>query len=154
MRAPDGHEFNHQVIFHPGAAVIIPVLKPERFVLLKQFRVATKRAIWEFPAGTLEHGESPLNCAKREIVEETGYLARKWKKLALFYPAPGVSTELMHIFLASELVVREMAHERDEFIEKHIVSFSELKKMILNGAVLDSKTIIGFFYYCQKMKKR
>ena len=154
LRAPDGHEFQHEVIFHPGAAVIVPVLEPERFVLLKQYRAATGRVIWEFPAGTLERGESPLACAKREIVEETGYQAKRWEKLASFYPAPGISTEFMHIFLATRLVPKRMALDQDEFIEKQIVSFSHLQRMIFNGSIIDAKTIIGFFYYCQRRLTR
>ena len=152
MKAPDGHEFQHEVIFHPGAAVIVPILDRKRFVLVKQFRVATGKVIWEFPAGTLEKGESPLACAKREIIEETGFEAHKWRKLASFYPAPGVSTEFMHIFLASELTPAKMALERDEFIERCIVPFARLEKMILDGTIVDSKTIIGFFFYCQRKK--
>lgn len=150
MKAPDGHVFQHEVIFHPGAAVIVPVLDQERFVLVRQFRAATGKVIWEFPAGTLEKGESPLTCAKREIIEETGFEARGWLKLASFYPAPGISTELMHIFLATKLAPAEMALDRDEFLERRIVPFERLHKMILNGTVEDSKTIVGFFFYCQK----
>ena len=152
MKAPDGHRFRHEVIHHPGAAVIVPVLEGEKFVLVKQYRTAVKKAIWEFPAGTLEAGEVPLACAKREIAEETGFKAKRWQKLVSFYPAPGISTEFMHIFLASQLVPAEMSLDRDEFIERHIVSFKRLQKMILSGTIIDAKTMIGFFYYCQKRR--
>jgi ADP-ribose pyrophosphatase len=153
MKAPDGHRFRHEIIEHPGAAVIIPITKDNEFVLVKQYRTAVKKAIWEFPAGTLEPGENPLCCAKREIIEETGFEAKRWQKLGSFYPAPGISTELMHIFLASELVPAEMSHDRDEFIERHMISSRDLQKMILNGMIVDAKTIIGFFYYTQKKMK-
>lgn len=153
MRAPSGHEFQHEVIFHPGAAVIVPILEGERFVLIKQFRAATGKVIWEFPAGTLEKGESPLACAKREIVEETGFKARHWRKLASFYPAPGVSTEFMHIFLASKLVPAKLALDRDEFIERRIVPLGRLRSMVLDGTIVDSKTMIGFFFYCQQTRR-
>jgi len=133
--------------------VIVPILDRGRFVLIKQFRAATGKVIWEFPAGTLEKGEPPLACAKREIIEETGFKARRWRKLVSFYPAPGISTELMHVFLASQLVPAETALERDEFIERRVVTFARLKAMIMNGTVVDSKTIIGFFFYCQKRKQ-
>jgi len=154
MKAPDGHKFRHEVIIHPGAAVIVPVLKGEKFVLISQYRTAVKKAIWEFPAGTLEAGEAPLHCAKREIIEETGFEARRWRKLVSFYPAPGISTEYMHIFLAEDLVPARMDLDRDEFIERHVVSFKRLQKMILSGIIIDAKTIIGFFYYCEKIRGR
>ena len=154
MRAPDGHMFQHDIVFHPGAAVIVPLLKPDQFVLVRQYRTAVQKVIWEFPAGTLEHREMPLACAKREIVEETGFKATRWKKLISFYPAPGVSTEFMHIFLASGLIPAKVALDQDEFITRKIVSFAHLQKMVLNGTIVDAKTIIGFFYYCQNYKKK
>ena len=153
MKAPGGHRFQHEIIVHPGAAVIIPILKDERFVLIRQFRTAVGKYLWEFPAGTLEDREAPLACAKREIIEETGFRAKKWRKLTSFYPAPGISTEFMHIFLASELIPSEMSLDQDEFIERHIVSFKRLQKMILSGTIVDAKTMIGFFYYCQHRKR-
>ena len=108
---------------------------------------------WEFPAGTLERREAPLSCAKRELIEETGFQAKKWQKLISFYPAPGISTEFMHVFLASELVPRPMSLDQDEFLEKRIVPFWRLQNMILNGTIVDAKTIVGFFYYCERHKK-
>lgn len=154
MRAPDGRKFQHEIVFHPGAAVIVPLLKPDQFVLVRQYRTAVQKVIWEFPAGTLKHREAPLACAKREITEETGFKAKRWQKLISFYPAPGISTELMHIFLASKLSPAKMSLDQDEFIERKIVSFSRLQKMVLSGTIVDGKTMIGFFYYCQLYKKK
>ena len=152
IQAPNGRTFQHDVIFHPGAAVIVPWLEGNRFVMVKQYRAAVGRPIWEFPAGTLEHGENPLACAKREIIEETGFQARKWRKLVSFFPAPGISTEFMHIFLASELSPKKMTLDKDEFLQKHILSFPRLQSMISNGTIVDAKTIIGFFYFVKKLK--
>ncbi len=149
-RRANGHTFIHDVIFHPGAAVIVPMLSPKEFVLIRQFRTAVNDVIWEFPAGTLEKGESPSRCAKREIIEETGFSAKRWTKLGTFYPAPGISTEQMHLFLAQDLVAKKMSLDQDEFIQKNVVSFKALEKMILNGTIIDAKTIIGFFYYRMK----
>ena len=149
MKAPTGREFEHDVIFHPGAAVIVPLLSWDKFVLVKQYRAAVGKMIFEFPAGTLEKGEKPLACAKREIIEETGFEAKRWHKLVSFYPAPGISTEFMHIFVASALVPKPMALDTDEFLERRVVSFSRLQSMILNGSIIDAKTIIGFLYFCQ-----
>ena len=153
MRAPDGRRFRHQIICHPGAAVIVPVLPGNRFVLVRQFRTAVGQKIWEFPAGTLEKKETPLACAKREIIEEIGYRAKTWKKLVSFYPAPGISTELMHVFVATDLVPDKMVLDEDEFIEKRIVSFSRLQKMVFNGTMVDAKTMLSFLYFCRKFHR-
>lgn len=153
VRRANGHEFVHDVIFHSGAAVIVPMLSPKEFVLIRQYRTAVNDVIWEFPAGTLEDCESPLECAKREIIEETGFAAKHWNKLGTFYPAPGISTELMHLFLARDLVAKKMSLDQDEFIQKNVVSFKTLQKMILNGTVIDAKTIVGFFYYQMKFMR-
>lgn len=148
MRAFNGQEFKHDIIVHPGAAVIIPVLPGEKFVMIRQFRTAIRKVIYEFPAGTLEVGEAPLECAKREIIEETGFEAKTWKKLCTFYPAPGVSTELMYIFIAKHLTPKTVERDTDEFLEREVVPFKRLKKMIENGTIMDAKTIVGFFQYC------
>lgn len=150
----NGHQFVHDIIFHPGAAVIIPMLSRDEFVLIKQFRTAAEDILWEFPAGTLEKGESPLFCAKREIIEETGFEAKHWKKLGKFMPAPGISTEMMHLFLAQDLKPKHMDLDHDEFIQRQVVSEKKLKKMILNGAIIDAKTIVGYFYYLMKQKRQ
>ncbi len=154
IKAPDGHRFHHEVIIHPGAAVIVPMLSKNKFILIRQYRSAVDDMLWEFPAGTLEAGEAPLACAKREIIEEIGFQAKKWQKLVSFYPAPGISTEFMHIFLASNLTPKRSQLDKDEFIETEIVSFRRLQKMILDGTIVDAKTMLGFFYYCQKFKAR
>ncbi len=153
-RRANGHEFIHDVIFHPGAAVIVPMLSETKFVLIRQYRTAVEDVIWEFPAGTLEKGESPSRCAKREIIEETGFAAKRWTKLGTFYPAPGISTELMHLFLARDLVSQKMSLDQDEFIQKKVVSLKELQNMILDGTIIDGKTIVGFFYYWMKFHKK
>jgi len=152
-RRANGHEFTHDVIFHPGAAVIVPMISPKEFVLIRQYRTAVNDVMWEFPAGTLEKGESPLKCAKREIIEETGFSAKRWNNLGTFYPAPGISTELMHLFLARDLVISEMSLDQDEFIEKNVVSVKKLQKMIYDGTIIDAKTIVGFFYYQMKFHR-
>lgn len=153
VRRANGHEFAHDVIFHPGASVIVPMLSQSEFVLIRQYRTACAKVIWEFPAGTLEKGEAPIHCAKREIIEETGYAAKRWEKLGTFYPAPGISTELMHLFLATSLVPKTMALDRDEFIQRKVVSLKTLQKMIANGAIIDAKSIVGFFYYWIKFHR-
>ena len=152
MKAPTGREFKHEVIRHPGASVIVPLLSKDQFVLIRQFRSAVGRIIWEFPAGTLEKNESPLTCAKREIIEETGFSASRWKKIAMFYPAPGISSELMHIYLARNLNRVGSKPEEDEYLHHEIVSFGQLSRMIKRGVVVDAKTMIGFYVYASLFK--
>lgn len=153
LQGPNKREFEHQVIRHPGAAVIVPQLDQDLFVLVRQFRSPIKKVLWEFPAGTLESNESPLACAKREIAEETGYEAKRWKKLARFYPEPGISTELMHLYLACDLKPAPRELDMDEFLERKVLSFQRLREMILNGTIEDAKTMLGFFYLCEYLKR-
>lgn len=153
-RAPDGKILEHDIIFHLGAAVIIPVLDDGRLVLVRQFRTAADARIWEFPAGTLEKGELPLACAKREIVEETGFQAKKWTKLAEFYPAPGFSKEFMYLYLAEELSEKTADKDSDEYLEHHIISFKDVEKMVQRGEIIDAKTLIGFYFYSLKRGRK
>ncbi len=152
VSAPGGKILKHDVIFHRGAAVIVPVTEKGEFVLVRQYRTATHKMMWEFPAGTLEKGEQPLACAKREIIEEIGYEALSWKKLATFYPAPGVSTERMYLYLAKDLRPKHMQQDHDEFMEREVISTERLRKMIESGEVEDAKTILGFFFYLLRKK--
>ncbi len=153
MALPSGKRFHHQVVNHPGAAVIIPVLDEEQFVMVRQYRTSISKTLLEFPAGTLEPGEKPLHCAKREILEETGFQAKKWTPFGSFYPAPGMSTEQMFLFLAQGLTFKKKIHlDEDEFLEPEIVSFNELKNLVLDGKIVDAKTCIGFFYYLHRIK--
>lgn len=154
VRARDGRLLKHDIISHGGAAIIVPVLNDGKFVMIHQYRTATNKIMIEFPAGTLEKGEAPLMCAKREIIEEIGYEAKRWRKLASFYPAPGVSSELMHMFLARDLRLKYAKKDHDEYLEPIILSFKQVKKLVFEGKIDDAKTILGFFYYSQFCDKR
>lgn len=141
-----------ELIRHGGAAVMVPVLPGEKFVLVYQHRIATDGWLLEFPAGTLEPKEKPRVCAARELIEETGYRAKRLVKLADFLPAPGISTERMHLFLATQLVPAKCNLDHDEFLEVRIVSYSDLARLIRDGKIKDGKTIIGFYYYQEYRK--
>ena len=153
MKDPKGRQFEHQIIRHPGAAVIVPQLDRDHFVLVRQFRSPVQRVLWEFPAGTLERKESALACAKREIAEEVGYEAKRWEKLSSFYPTPGISTESMHLYLALDLRPVPSRLDTDEFLERQGLSFKQLRNMVLDGTIEDAKTMLGFFYYCEYCKR-
>ena len=104
---PDGFEIKRAIVQHGGSAVMMPVDDKKRILLVRQYRLPARRYMWELPAGRVDEGETPLQAAKRELVEETGYRAKKWKKLAEFYPSPGFLAEKMTIYLATGLTEGE-----------------------------------------------
>ena len=134
-----------EFIEHPGATAIIPMLTDSRVLLIKQYRHALRKYIWEIPAGTLDPQESVMNCAKRELIEETGYSAGHWQKLGEITPVPGYSDERIHIFLATDLRPAEQALDQDEIINVHPCEFCDAMKMIEGGEIQDAKSIAGLY---------
>lgn len=145
---------------HPGIAVIIPFVDQDRIVLMHQYRYAADDLLWEAPAGTLEgkeenarmiSPETPEACAKRELLEETGYEAGRMEKIAECYAMPGMSDELIHLFFAFDLVRREQSLDIGEVIEEiKPFSLTEIEDMITNQEIRDAKTLIGLFYALRK----
>ena len=134
-----------EFVEHPGATAIIPMLNESRVLLLKQYRHPLRKYIWEIPAGTIDPQESVINCAKRELIEETGYSANQWQKLGEITPVPGYSNERIHIYLATELQTAEQDLDRDEIINIHEVDYSEALEMIKTGKIQDAKSIAGLY---------
>ena len=134
-----------EFVEHPGATAIIPMLNESRVLLLKQYRHPLRKYIWEIPAGTIDPQESVINCAKRELIEETGYSANQWQKLGEITPVPGYSDERIHIYLATELQTAEQDLDRDEIINIHEVDYSEALEMIKTGKIQDAKSIAGLY---------
>ena len=132
-------------IQHPGAAAMVPMLNYQEVVLIKQYRHAIRKFIWEIPAGTLDPNESPINCARRELIEEIGYSATDWHRLGTITPLPGCSDERIHIFLALDLKPAQQELDDDEMINVHKMNLSEAMQMILAGEISDGKTISGLF---------
>ena len=124
--------------------LIVPFFTPTKVILLRQFRPVINAYIFELPAGTLEKGEQPLACARREIIEETGYAARKFTRLGIIYPVPGYSTEKITMFKADELTERGMACEADEVIETVMVTKKMVRDLFKTGKIIDAKTICAF----------
>ena len=152
---PNGHEGDYGSIIHPGAALAVPITKEGNIVILRQYRFAVSRYLLEFPAGTLEKGETPLNSIKREIKDETGYKAETWDKLGVLVPAPGYADEEIHLFLARDLSKLEKipSGDLDEDIEVLILSPLELDNLIASGdEILDAKTITAWFRTKQFLK--
>ncbi len=144
-RTADGCEFRRETIRHPASVVIVPVAGDNRVVLIRQFRHALGRYIYEIPAGTSEPGEPLLRCAKRELAEEAGFTANRWERLFEFYPAPGVSTERMVLYRASGLgpLKRAAAKDQDEYITPILVSKEKAVAMVRQNRIADAKSILG-----------
>lgn len=148
IKTASGRNLERELIRHPGAVVIIPILKDGRLILIKQLRVSTGRHIWEFPAGTLEKGERTWRCADRELQEETGWKAGRLKQVLDYFPTPGISNEKMYLFIADDLrQANGVNPDPDEELETHILSPVQVEQMIRQGKIIDGKTILGFLYY-------
>ena len=141
---PDGFEIERAIVRHRGSAVMMAVDEKKRILLVRQYRLPARSFLWELPAGTLDPGEKPLQTARRELVEETGYRAKRWTKLAEFYPSPGFLSEKMTIYLATGLTAGEAQPMDDERIVTRWFTAKEIDEMIQSGKILDAKTNIGF----------
>ncbi|MDD5730733.1 MAG: NUDIX hydrolase [Candidatus Omnitrophica bacterium] len=141
QRLPNGYLADFEMIGHPGASLVVPFLTRDKIILLKQFRPVIGAYLYELPAGTLQDGETPLNCARREIAEETGYSASKFTGLGRIYPVPGYSTEKIFIYKAEKLQKCESRTEEDEVIKSFPVTRALVKKLFLSGKITDAKTI-------------
>ena len=148
VQLPNGHEGEYGQIIFPNAALAVPITSDNKIILLRQYRFAVSRYLLEFPAGTLEIGETPLNSIKREIQEETGFKAEKWDELGSLVNAPGYSDEIIHLFLARDLtkLKSEVTGDLDEDIEVLIMAPKELDNLIASGdEILDAKTVTAWF---------
>lgn len=151
---PSGFEIHRSIIKHPGSAVMMAVDEKRRILLVRQFRLPAGKELWELPAGRIDPGESPLQAAKRELKEETGFKAKTWTKLASFWPSPGYVAEKMTIFLATDLTEGEQQPMDDERIEIRWFARQELGAAIEAGKIADGKTIIGYYAWLNTLRKR
>ena len=147
LRLPNGVAGEWECIRHPGGALAVPVTADGKFVLVKQYRFTVEGRILEFPAGTVEPGESPFETIEREIEEETGYRAGKWQDMGKFILAPGYSDEYIYAFLAQNLEKLETPpqQDEDEDIEVVLMSEAELEQAIMSGEPIDGKSIACFY---------
>jgi ADP-ribose pyrophosphatase len=151
---PGGRENERDIVRHNGSVVILAVDNSKSkhdpwIVMERQYRHAANQFLWELPAGKLEAGEDAVVGAKRELAEETGYIAKKWKPLVEYFPSPGFVGESMQVFLAEGLVAGEAHPEADEEIELRLVKLSEILKMIDKGLIMDGKTLSGVLLYAR-----
>lgn len=142
-----GARQSKEVVAHPGAVIVLPVLADGRIVMIRNKRWTVGKMLVELPAGTLEKSEPPINCAGRELLEETGYLAGRMKPLLSFYTSPGILSELMHAFVATELQLKRAHPEEGEEIEVIVVTMEEAMNMIREGEIKDGKTIAVLLTY-------
>jgi ADP-ribose pyrophosphatase len=147
MVLPNGRRTTFHIVEHPGAVAIVPVHANGDVVLLKQFRPSIGMEIYEIPAGTIERGEGPLATAKREIVEETGFKARRWDKIADFYTAPGFCDERMHVYVARDLTPAKADGDDDEILRPVRMSIDAALKLIRTRRIRDAKSIAGLMLY-------
>jgi ADP-ribose pyrophosphatase len=142
-------QINWEIVEMGNAVVIVPVIEPDTFILLYQYRYTAQKFIWEFPAGRAEAGESLEVCAQRELAEECGYRAQRLKQSLSYYPSPGVITEKMYLYFAFDLYEQTDAlQDEDEIIETRVINRRQLDQMIRSGQIQDAKTILAFYHYC------
>jgi ADP-ribose pyrophosphatase len=144
---PDGAKHDREVVRHPGAVVILPLLDDGCVCFVRNYRVAVDQTLIELPAGTLEPDEDPAHTALRELAEETGYRAGNIEHLLTFCMSPGILDERMHLYLASRLLPGPMALEAGEDIQPLVCTWEESLEMIQRGDIRDAKTLVGLMYY-------
>ena len=152
VQEPNGITAQRDVVRHSGSVVVLAVDETgdePRVLLERQYRYAARAYLWELPAGRIDPGERPLAAAKRELLEETGYRARDWKRALGFYASPGFLDETMTIFLGRKLTAGEAQPEADERIEYQMVSLSHAVEMVVSGQARDGKTIVGILWLAE-----
>ncbi len=153
VKLPNGKTGSREWVDHPGAACVIPIMPNGDICFIKQYRYASKKVFVEIPAGKLDKNETPLDCAKRELSEEIGYISNKLTFLTKIYPAIGFSNEVMWMYLGEDLVKTEMKLDSDEFLELVPLKIDQAFSMVFSGEIVDVKTIIGIMWYHQLITK-
>lgn len=153
VREPSGVQARRDIVHHSGSVVVLAVEETKsgpKVLLEHQYRHAAQQYLWELPAGRIDEGEKPLAAAKRELIEETGYRAKKWKRILYFFATPGFVAEPMSLFLAENLTKGEAEPEDDEVIHIEMVPLSKAVKMVIQGIIRDAKTISGVLWLAQQ----
>jgi ADP-ribose pyrophosphatase len=145
---PGKDPVRRDVVVHPGAVVILPILDARRIVMIRNYRYAVEKELWELPAGTLEPDETPIETARRELEEESGYRAGRIVPLQEFYTSPGVLDERMHAFVATELTEVGQNLQGTERITVRVLDRDEVRRMLVDGELADGKTIavLGLYF--------
>lgn len=146
VRLPDGKQAVREYVLHPGAVMIVAVLPDGRLVLERQYRHPVKRVMIEFPAGKLDPGEGGLSCAQRELLEETGYTAKRWARAGVMHPVIGYADEFIEIWFADGLTAGERHLDEGEFLDVFAATQQELEDWVRDGELTDVKTIVGMMW--------
>ena len=152
IRLPDGKLAQREFLTHPGAVGVLAFVKPNQILLVKQYRHPIRDFTYEIPAGKLDQGENPLVCVKRELAEETGYRAKRVRKLLHFWPTAAFSDETIHLYIAEDLSPTDAHPDDDEYLEVVTVSPTQLEAMIRRGQIHDSKTLIAYLAWRLDLK--
>jgi len=148
VKLPNGNTSTREIVEHPGAVAVIAITDEDKMIMVEQFRKPLERSLVEIPAGKLEKGEDPIECAKRELGEETGYTCEQIEHVTSFYTSPGFSDELLHIFLAKGLKKNSHLHlDDDEFVNLLEVSYEEVQQLIKEQKIYDAKSIYAVQYW-------
>jgi ADP-ribose pyrophosphatase len=147
VELPNQKTSKREIVKHPGAVAVLAVTKEGKIVMVEQFRKPLEKTIIELPAGKLEKGEEPLECARRELLEETGYSCENMISIGSFYTSPGFADELIYLFFTDTLIQKgEQMTDEDEFVNVIEVSISEAKELMKNEKIHDAKTAYGVLY--------
>ena len=146
VKLPNGRQAPREYVVHPGAVMIVAILPDGRLVLEKQYRYPVRQTMIEFPAGKLDAGEGGLTCAQRELLEETGYRAKRWAKAGIMHPVIGYATEIIEIWFADELTAGERQLDEGEFLDVFPASLEELEDWMRAGLLTDVKTVVGMMW--------
>ena len=154
VELPNGKTSTREIVEHAGAVGILPVDNEEMVWLVRQYRKPLERVLLEIPAGTLEPGENPLDCAIRELEEETGLHAGQWERILGYHSAPGFCDEYLHLYLARELSAGKMDLDQDEFVQPVKMALEEAYQAIFTGQIVDGKSIIAIQYLYHLLGKK
>lgn len=152
VRLPNGRMAEFEIVHHPGGAAVVAVDAGGRVCLLHQFRHAAGDWMMELPAGKLDAGEPPLECARRELAEEAGVTAGSWHKLGDFFSSPGVLTEVIHLYLARDLTPTEARPDDHEVFEVRWLPFEEAVSTAARGTMRDAKSVIGLLWAAERLR--
>ncbi|MGO0060917.1 NUDIX domain-containing protein [Brevibacillus fluminis] len=148
---PNGKTAKREIVNHQGAVAVMALTDDNKLLAVRQFRKPLERSIVEIPAGKLERGEEPIECARRELLEETGYTAKELTLLSSFYTSPGFADEILHLFVATGLTAGEAQPDEDEFVEVLHLSLEEARQLHTAGDIRDAKTVVALFAWEAKM---
>jgi ADP-ribose pyrophosphatase len=154
VRLPNGKTAKREIVKHPGAVAVLAITAEDKLVLVRQFRKPLEKTILEIPAGKLEPEEDPVDCAARELEEETGYKAEKLEHIVSFYTSPGFADEYLHLYEATGLKEGEVHPDQDEFVERVELTLDECFDRIKTGEISDAKTVMAVYYWQNQVLTR